>query len=343
MRGITKNLLHNLKSFYLRTLLFNNDTRVYFYATLREYLKSHFPLLTIFNHIQQQSNNPAIHDVAKLSKRAIRNNQPFAAYYYQTGLFTEQESNLLILGERYDCMETITDLLLDQDNQAPALLQILSSSIQWIFMTLVITAMAIYTLPYLQNYTEGYDLFFDYVIFIKTWWPHTLGLSVGAVILYHWCCYRLTGSVRVVLTACGFFRIHAMLTERRFLKISSALISSRLPPDEFLQLMETMFTKYSLFRLSLQKSRARLKETSLLQVLCGVLSPYTYTHVLACTPNQTPNEISNGFDMAGRMLNIRLRKTIKTYRVFYTILFLTISITITIPFALVSMGMGINI
>ena len=43
------------------------------------------------------------------------------------------------------------------------------------------------------------------------------------------------------------------------------------------------------------------------------------------------------------MLNIRLRKTIKTYRVFYTILFLTISITITIPFALVSMGMGINI
>ena len=78
MRGIIENLLHNLKSFYLRTLLFNNDTRVYFYASLREYLKSHFPLLTIFNHIQQQSKNPALHDVAKLSKRAIRNNQPFA-------------------------------------------------------------------------------------------------------------------------------------------------------------------------------------------------------------------------------------------------------------------------
>ena len=90
-------------------------------------------------------------------------------------------------------METITDLLLDQDNQTPALLQILSSSIQWIFMTLVITAMAIYTLPYLQNYTEGYVLFFDYVIFIKTWWPHTLGLCACAMILYHWCCYRLTG------------------------------------------------------------------------------------------------------------------------------------------------------
>ena len=343
MRGIIENLLHNLKSLYLRTLLFNNDTRVYFYATLREYLKSHFPLLTVFNHIQQQSNNPALHDVAKLSKRAIRNNQPFAAYYYQTGLFTEQESNLLILGERYDCMETITDLLLDQDNQAPALLQILSSSIQWIFMTLVITAMAIYTLPYLQNYTEGYVLFFDYVIFIKTWWPHTLGLCACAMILYHWCCYRLTGPVRAILTACGFFRVYAMLIERRFLKISSALISSRLPPDEFLQLMETTFARHSLFRLSLKKSRARLKETSLLQVLRDVLSPYTYTHVLACTPNQTPDEIATGFNMAGRMLNIRLAKAIKAYRVFYTFLFLTASIAVTIPFALVSMGMGIEI
>jgi len=343
MRGIIEKLRHNLKSLYLRTLLFNNDTRVYFYATLREYLKSHFPLLTVFNHIQQQSKNSAIHDVAKLSKSAIRNNQPFAAYYYQTGLFTEQESNLLILGERYDCMETITDLLLDQDNQAPALLQILSSSIQWIFMTLVITVMAIYTLPYLQNYTEGYAIFFDYVIFIKSWWPHILGLCAGIIILYHWCCYRLTGPVRRILTACGFFRIYAMLIERRFLKISSALISSRLPPDEFLRLMETTFANHRFFRISLQKSRVRLKETSLLQVLRGVLSPYTYTHVLACTPNQTPDEIANGFNMAGRMLNIRLTKTIKTYRVFYTLVFLTFSIAVTIPYALVSMGMGIDI
>ncbi len=343
MRGIIKNLLHNFKSVYLRTLMFNNDTRIYFYATLREYLKSQFSLLEIFNQIQQQSKNPALQEVAKLSKKAIRNNQPFASHYYRTGLFTNQESNLLILGERYSCMETITDLLLDQDNQSPVLLQILSNSIQWIFMSLVITAMAIYTLPYLQKYTEGYTLFFEYVFFVKTWWPYALGLSVGAMFVYHWCCYRLTGPVRVILTACGCFRVHAMLTERRFLKISSALISTRLPPDEYLRLMETTFAGYSLFRHSLQRSRSRLKEASLLQVLHGVLSGYTYSHVLSCTPNQTPGEIANGFNVAGRMLNIRLARTIKTYQVFYTILFLTTSIAVTIPFALVSMGMGIEI
>ena len=343
MRGIIENLLHNLKSIYLRGLLFNNDTRIYFYATLREYLKSQFSLLDIFNHIQQQSKNPAIREVAKLSKQAIRNNQPFAAHYYRTGLFTNQESNLLILGERYSCMETITDLLLDQDNQSPALAQILSSSIQWIFMTLVITAMAIYTLPYLQKYTEGYTLFFDYVLFVKTGWPYALGLLVAAMIVYHWCCYRLTGLVRAILTACGCFRVHAMLTERRFLKISSALISTRLPPDEYLRLMEITFAKHRLFRLSLQKCRSGLKEASLLQVLRGVLSQHTYSHVLSCTPNQTPEEIANGFNVAGRMLNIRLIRTISAYRVFYAILFLTISIAVTIPFALVSMGMGITI
>lgn len=343
MRGIIENLLHKLKSVYLRTLLFNNETRIYFYATLREYLNSQFSLLEIFNHIQTQSKNPAIQEAAKLSKKAIRNNQPFAAHYYRTGLFTNQESSLLILGERYNCMETITDLLLDQDNRPPAILQIISSSVQWIFMTLVITAMAIYTSPYLQKYAEGYVLFFDYVFFIKTWWPHVLGLAVCAMLLYHWCCYRLTGPVRALLMACGCFRVHTMLIELRFLKISRALISTRLPPDEYLRLMETTFAGYSLFRLSLQSCRSRLKEASLLQVLNGVLSQYTYSHVLSCTPNQTPDEIANGFNVAGRMLNIRLDRAINTYRVFYTILFLTISIAVTIPFALVSMGMGIEI
>ena len=343
MPGIIENRLHLLKSLYLRTLLFNNDTRAYFYATLREYLESHFPLLGIFNHIQQHSNNPAVREIARLSKRAIRNNQPFATHYYMTGLFTEQESNLLVLGERYGCMDTITGLLLDQDDRGAAILQILSGSIQWIFMCLVITAMSVYTLPYLKNYTSGYTLFFVYVTFVKTWWAHLTGLAASVMILYHWCSYRITGPVRALLMACGCFRVRAMLTELRFLKISSALISTRLPPDEFIRLMETTFTGQRQFRQALRKSRTRLKEASLLQVLRDVLSPYAYSHVLSCAPNQTPDEIARGFDMAGRMLDIRLARAIKAYRAFYTILFLSLSLAITIPFALVSMGMGIEI
>jgi len=343
MPGIIEKRLHLLKSLYLRALLFDNDTRTYFYATLREYLRSQFPLLGIFNHIQQHSNNPAVREIARISKRAIRNNQSFATHYYTTGLFTEQECSLLALGERYDCMDTITELLLDQDVRGPALLQILSGSIQWIFMFLVITAMSIYTLPYLKNYTSGYTLFFDYVTFVKTWWAQLAGLAAGAMLFYHWCSYRLTGPVRAVLLTCGCFRVRAMLTELRFLKISGALISTRLPPDEFLRLMETTFAGHRQFSLALRKSRARLKEVSLLQALRDVLSPYAYTHVLSCAPNQTPDEIASGFGMAARMLDLRLDRAIRSYRTFYTILFLTLSIAITLPFALVSMGMGIEI
>ena len=342
MPGIIEKRLHLLKSLYLRALLFNSDTRTYFYATLREYLGSQFPLLGIFNHIQEHSNNPAVREIAKLSKRAIRNNQPFATHYHKTGLFTEQESRLLALGEQYDCMDTITDLLLDQDARGPVALQVLSGSIQWVFMCLVITAMSIYTLPYLKNYTSGYTLFFDYVAFVETWWPQLAGLTAGVILIYQWCSYRVTGPVRAVLVACGCFRVRAMLTELRFLKISRALISTRLPPDEFLRLMETTFAGHSQFRQTLRNSRSRLKEASLLQALRDVLSHYAYTHVLSCAPNQTPDEIARGFDMAGRMLDIRLTRAIRVYRAFYTILFLTLSITITIPFALVSMGMGIE-
>lgn len=343
MPGIINNWLHQLKSLYLRTLLFNNDTRAYFYATLREYLRSHFPLLGVFNHVQQHGNNPAIQEIARLSKRAIRNNQPFATHYYATGLFTEQESKLLMLGERYDCMDTVTELLLDQDERAPAMLQILSGSIQWIFMSLIMTAMSIYTLPYLKNYTSGYVLFFDYVTFVKSWWPQLAGLAGVIFILYHWCMLRLTGPLRTALMACGCFRVHTMLTERRFLKIGGALIATRLPPDEYLRLMQSTFSRQRLLEQALQKSRTRLKEASLLQALSGVLSPYTYTHVLACTPNQTQDEIARGFNMAARMLNIRIGRLIKAWQGFYTMLFLSASIAITIPFALVSMGMGIQL
>ena len=343
MPGFIEKRLHLLKSLYLRSLLFNNDTRTYFYATLREYLGSQFPLLGIFNHVQEHSNNPAIREIARLSKQAIRNNQPFATHYYMTGLFTEQESSLLVLGERYDCMDTITGLLLEQESRGPALLRILSGSIQWIFMCLVISAMSVYTLPYLENYTSGYALFFDYVTFVKTWWAHLAALAAGAMLLYHWCSYRLTGPARALLVAFGCFRVRAILTELRFLKISAALISTRLPPDEFLRLMETTFAAHRQFSLALRKSRTRLKEVSLLQVLRDVLSPYAYDYVLSCTPNQTPDEIARGFGMAGRMLSLRLDKAIRIYRACYTILFLSLSIAITIPFALVSMGMGIEI
>ena len=343
MRGVINNQLRRLKSAYLRAFLFDRDTRTYFYATLREYLGSQFPLLGVFNHVQQQSNNPAIQEIAKLSKRAIRNNQPFATYYHRTGLFTEPESKLLVLGERYACMDTITGLLLEQDDEAPAVLQILSGSFQWIFMSLVITVMSVYTLPYLQRFTSGYQLFFDYAAFMKTWWAHALGLLLGAAMLYRWCLERLTGPARSLLTALGCFRVHAMLVEQRFLVISGALLSTRLPPNEFLQLMETSFAAHRPFRLALQKGRARLKEASLLQVLREVLSPNTYNHVLSCAPNQTPDEIARGFGMAERMLRIRLKKAIRTWQVFYTMLFLSVSIAITVPFAFVSMGMGIEI
>ncbi len=343
MPGIINKRLHRLKSLYLRALLFNHDSRRFFYATLREYLRSQFPLLGIFNHIQEHSNNPAVREIARLSKRAIRNNQPFATHYAETGLFTEQECSLLILGEQHDCMDTVTDLLLEQDLRGPVVLQVLSGSIQWLFMCVVISAMSIYMLPYLKNYTSGYTLFFDYVTFISAWWTQLAGLTAGAIVFYHWCAYRVTGPLRAALMACGCFRFRAMLTELRFLKISRALISTRLPPDEFLCLMETTFAAHRQFGQTLRASRSRLKEASLLQTLKDVLSPYAYAHVLSCTPNQTPEEIARGFDMAGRMLDIRLSRAITAYRAFYTVLFLSLSITITIPFALVSMGTGIEI
>lgn len=343
MIGAFNKTLRGLMSFYLRALLFNNDARTYFYSTLREYANSHFPLLRIFNDMQQQGGSPAMREIAKISKRAIRNNQPFAAHYHRSGLFTEHESRLLILAERYDCMDTVASLLLEQDSRPPVMAQILSSGLQWIAMTLAITAMAIYTLPYLQHYASGYEWFFSYVVFVQKWWLQLAGLVAGLIVCHHWCRRRLTGPARAALARLGLFRLHAMLRERQFLKLSGPLLATRLPPGEFLRLMEKTFGGDKPFRQSLQKGRARLKEASLLHIMQDLLSPQSYRHVLSCAPNQTPDEIAQGFAAAERMLSLRLEKLIKTCRSACALLFLSISIAVTIPFAFVSMGMGIQI
>ena len=343
MIGALDHQLHALKSAYLRALLFNNDARIYFYSTLREYVRSRFPLLRLFNDIQQQNESVALKEIARLSKTAIRNHEPFATHYRRSGLFTEHEAVLLTLGERHDCMDTVTGLLLDQDTAPPALAQILGPSLQWIIMTLLMTLMAVYIAPSMARHTEGYPLFFTYTTYIETAWPQLLIALFIAILLYRTALYRLTGPARTCFMLLGCFRVHALVLERQFLKIAGALIQAQLPPHEFLQLMEMTFSKDRPFALAVHKSRSRLKEASLLDILKDLLSPQAYRHVLACAPNRTPDEIGQGFAMAARMLDIRLAKIIKTVAGLYTGLFLITSIAITVPFAFVSMGMGVTL
>ena len=94
-----------------RALSFSRPTRATFYVTLREYTRNHFSLMQTFDAIAQRDDQPALQEIARLSKKAIRNNLPFAAHYHESGFFNRAETALLMLGERHDCLERVTELL----------------------------------------------------------------------------------------------------------------------------------------------------------------------------------------------------------------------------------------
>lgn len=333
---------HKLRSLYVRSLFFNYETRSYFYTTLQEYVRSRFPLMNLFNDLQEQKNSLAVKEIARISKQALRQNQPFASYYQESGLFTEREARLLILGERYDCIENITALLLEQNREGSPVTQIIAPSGQWIAMFLILTVMSIYAEPYLNRLTEGYRLFFDYALFVKEYWLHLSASAAAVSVGYCVARDRATGLLRTTLMRLGAFRIHAITTEQQFIRLGERLIETKLPANEFLSLMEQIFRRNRPFLLTLQQARARLKETSLVEVLENILSNPAYRHIQATAPNQTNEEIARGMGAAYRIQRIKLNRLIGIYRVIWLFVFLSATLALTIPFALVSMGMGIQ-
>ncbi len=329
---------------FRRAFAFNQSVRACFYATLREYTRSRFALLQIFDAVQQQESMPAFQEIARLSKKAIRNNQPFAAHYHEAGFFNETETALLILGERHDCLAQAAQLLLDNRiDRGAVVLRVLAPCFQWLFLTLVMIVLSLYALPYLQAYSRGYQWFFDGLLFIQTWWlPLALAAAVIAL-LYRWALYRLGEPARGMLRRLGCFNLYAMLLELQFLAIAQPLVRARLPAGEFLLVMQQAFRRDRLFVERLEQGRRRLTETSLAQVLEGVLSPRTCAHIKSCAPNETPEELASGCEAAARMLQIQLDTAVAAYRFFYLLASLGVSLLVTIPFALAAMGMGMQL
>ena len=343
MTGFIKHLLQQLNSTCLRLFFFNQETRVYFYTLLYEYTRSRFPLLQIFNDLQRQNPGMALAEIARLSKQSLRHNELFATHYQQSGLFTPTEAALLLTGQKHNCLETVTRMLLKPDEQTSATLSILTPSLQWIGMIIVITLMSLYTLPYLREFTsEGFELFFAYNDWINANWSGLLISLVLLVCLHAHLKNNLKGRARALLSRLGLFNIHGMQTEQRFMIIAASLVGAKLPPGELLQIIETTFARQRYFTSAVAQVRARLKETTLLQAMQQLVSRDSYQHVLAAAPNQTPEEIARGLATACRLQQVRLNRRIQLYKNLWLLLCFTGAIAITVPFAFVSMGMGIT-
>ena len=334
--------LHHLYRQSRRFLYFDGETRNYFYTLLREFTRSKFSLMELFDELQSHGGK-ALKMISRLSKQAIRRNQEFASQYAQSGLFTRNEAQLLIMAERYDCVEEVTSMLIQRDEEGNPLSQILVPSLQWIGMLLIMTLMSVYVMPTMERFAEGYDWYFAYIALVR---DHYDLLLLGAgllVMLYLVVRANLIGPLRDRIEQLGVFRLYAMTSELQFLKISTRLVSTRIPPVEFMDLMVGIFSWNRQMAYRLNEARKHLRESSLLDVLGSVISEDNYRHVLASAPNKTADEIAAGIGNAITMQTIRLNLVIKVCRTLSVLVLVLLNIAITIPFAFISMGMSMNV
>ena len=332
----------NLYTLSLRHLYFDGETRNYFYTLLREFTRSKFSLMELFNELQNQSGK-ALKMISRLSKRSIRHNQEFATLYAQSGLFTKNEAQLLVMAERYDCMEEVTTMLIKQDEEGSPLLQVLGPSMQWLGMLLIMTLMSVYVMPFMERFTDSFEWYFDYIALVRDNYGLLLLAACLLLTLYLVIRANLVGPARERVERLGIFRLHAITTELQFMKISMRLIRTRIPPVEFMDLMLGIFSWNKQMLYCLNDARKRLRESSLIDVLDRVISADNYRHILASAPNRTSDEIASGFGNAINMQAIRLTLFIKVCRTVSVLVLVLLNIVITIPFAFISMGMSMNI
>lgn len=334
--------LRDLYNLSLRILYFDGETRNYFYTLLREFTRSKFSLMELFDELQNHGGK-ALKMISRLSKQSIRHNQEFATLYAQSGLFTKNDAQLLIMAERYDCMEEVTSMLLKRDEEGSPLVQIMGPSLQWLGMLLMMTIMSVYVMPFLERFSDGYEWYFGFVALVRDDYGLILLAALQLFILYLGVRVNLAGPVRERIERLGIFRLYAITTELQFMRISMRLIDTRIPPVEFMELMQGIFSWNKQMLYYLNDARKRLRESSLIEVLGGIISADNYRHVLASAPNRTSDEIAAGLGNAINMQTIRLNLLIKVYRTVSVLVLVLLNIAITIPFAFISMGMSMNI
>ena len=334
-------MMTKLRHLYLLFLYFDAETKNYFYTLLREFTLSKFSLMELFDELQDHGGK-ALKTISRISKQSIRRNQPFAAQYAQSGYFTKNEAELLIMAERYDCIDEVTSMLIRQDEQGSPLAQILAPSMQWIGMLLIMTLMSVYVMPYMERFSEGYEWYFAYIALVRDDYELMLMAACLLLSLYLGIRANLVGPVRDRVERLGIFRLYAITTELQFMRISMRLTKTRIPPIEFMDLMLGIFSWNNQMQYRIYEARKRLRESSLIDVLGGVVSSDNFRHVLASAPNRTADEIAAGFGNAVNMQTIRLNMLIKVYRTVSVMVLVLLTIAITIPFAYISMGMGMN-
>ena len=334
--------LKNLRERFLRTFYFDRETRNYFYTLLREFTRSKFSLMELFDELQEHGGK-ALQKISQSSKQSIRRNEAFAAQYAESGLFTRNEADLLIMAERYDCIDEVASMLISQDEQGSPLAQILAPCMQWIGMLLIMTLMSVYVMPYMERFTQDYQWYFAYIALVRDHYGLTLVAACMLVSLYLGIRANLIGPARDRLERLGIFQLYAITTELQFMRIGMRLIKTRIPPIEFMDLMLGLFSWNKQMQYRIGEARKRLRESSLVDVLDGVVSADNFRHVMASSPNRTSDEIAAGFGNAVNMQTIRLNVLIKAYRTVSVLFLVALTMAITIPFAFISMGMSVNV
>ena len=333
------NIAAQLKQTICRTLLFTQEQRTFLFILIREYTKSNFAMTEIMTQIERTSSARPIKRIARLGKRNVLSQRAFAHNFHRTGYFTAQEEALLRLGETNDAMENTIGVILASDNYRWLPLKILASSAQWIFMSLTMLIMGYMMGDTMRPLAGQYEWYFDMCNLIVTNIEPTAIVILITMPLYTF--FRNSAGIfHNLMNETGLISLHMQITERRILYILKEMIRTQIPAREIADILINLFPNDKWLHKRVKKAKLRLKEESLIAALDNIVSKNVYLHIMAAAPNEMPDEIATGMEMAINILDLHITKKIKLYSLIIMLINACIAGLFVLPFMLITLGAG---
>jgi len=317
------------------------DKRHYLMSVIKEYTASNQAIFQIFDHLHKTDPNPAVKEIAKRSKNSIRERKPFASQWRDTGYFNEEEQRLMIVGETYDCLGKVCEFFLRDSKSSHVVFDVLGNSTEWIIVIFACIAMAIVGLEYQELFDKDGDLFiFALASFLLNWGHYILALLGLAVFFYVWAASNLTGPARTLLKGFGCFRFHEAELELKALDICAALVGSSMPPGSIVDALAGAFYNEQHILRSLKQAKKSLAETRFTDVMALFISPTSLLHIRSKAPDETPSQLSEGFELASRMLQLEQERSRKILRNGSSAIFMGLALAVSVPLLIALLGGG---
>ena len=326
-----------------RTLAFTPGRRLLFFTMLANYERSGIPLVNTLEAIQKLRETPVVPDVGELCAAAVEEHEPIASKAAAAGYFTDREAALLAIGERYEKLEAMVALIIEQMKGSGSAFAVMVGSKIGLAVTIILMGWIYSLLGSLASASTVDYSAVRLVNFVSQNSIVLVAIMFGGYVMYRVVRRTTTGTIRRRLNKVGLFAINDKETEFMFLTVCAALAKANVDEDEIYETLTHMLNDQPYLTEKMIYARNQLETVSFEDGLIDVVSEQSYTNIRAKSPSGAMAQIGEGCDLARGILMENLTLSIATMSWLIDLVLYTFMFYLALPLVLMSMGSGISL